>query len=161
MLRVELSHIWKFTVNIDYDLKFCLKVKLVQRHEDRETWNLIVLKYYVAFRAVNYSLTGKKNCGLVCYLLVDIFTSFCLKKCITSQEQGYTPFKTKLKCVHESTRQSCYIPSHRFQWNLASLKDLPQNSKRQIGFCFGFFRGEIDNPPGFSWFLPGKSLQNR
>ena len=26
MIRVELPHIWKFTVNIDPDLKFCLKV---------------------------------------------------------------------------------------------------------------------------------------
>ena len=31
----------------------------------------------------------------------------------------------------------------------ASLKGLPQNSKRQSGFCFGFFRGEIDHPPWF------------
>ena len=37
MLRVELPHILKFTVNIDHDLKFYLKVKLVQRHEDGET----------------------------------------------------------------------------------------------------------------------------
>ena len=28
---------------------------------------------------------------------------FHQKRCITSQEQGYTPFKTKLKSVHEST----------------------------------------------------------
>ena len=33
--------------------------------------------------------------------------------------------------------------------------------KRQTGFCFGFYRGEIDHPPGFSWFSPRKSLQNR
>ena len=34
------------------------------------------------------------------------------------------------------------------------LEDLPLAD-------FGFFRGEIDHPPGFSWFLPRKSLQNR
>ena len=39
MLRLEL-HICKLTVDIVYDLKFCLKVKLVQRHEDGETRNL-------------------------------------------------------------------------------------------------------------------------
>ena len=39
MLRLEL-HICKLTVDIDYELKFCLKVKLVQRHEDGETRNL-------------------------------------------------------------------------------------------------------------------------
>ena len=53
------------------------------------------------------------------------------------------------------------MPSHRFQWNFDSLKGLPQNSKRQTGFCFGFFRGEIDHAPGFSWFSPRKSrLEN-
>ena len=31
--------------------------------------------------------------------------------------------------VHESTGQSCYMPSHRFQWNFASLKGLPQKDK--------------------------------
>ena len=38
------------------------------------------------------------------------------------------------------------MPSQWFQWNFASLKGLPQNSKWQTGFCFGFFRGEIDHP---------------
>ena len=51
MIRVELPHIWKFTVNIDHDLKFCLKVKLVQRHEDGETWKLIVLKILRGFQS--------------------------------------------------------------------------------------------------------------
>ena len=41
------------------------------------------------------------------------------------------------------------MPSNRFQWNFASLKGLPQNSKRQSGFCFGFFRWEIDQFFGF------------
>ena len=61
--------------------------------------------------------------------------------------------------VHESTRQSCYMPSHRFQWNFASLKGLPQNSKRQTGFCFGFFRGEIDHPPVFLGFHQGNRFK--
>ena len=39
------------------------------------------------------------------------------------------------------------MPSHRFQWNFSSLKSLPRNSKRQPGFCFGFFRGDIEPPP--------------
>ena len=48
----------------------------------------------------------------------------------------------------------------RFQLNYASLK-LPQNSKTQTAFCFGFFRGEIDQPSDYAWFSPRKSLQNR
>ena len=67
------------------------------------------------------------------------------------------------KSVHKSTGQSCYMSSHRFQWNFANLKGLPRDSKRQTGFCFGFFRGGGGNkqPPCFSWFTPRKSLQNR
>ena len=45
---------------------------------------------------------------------------------------------------------------HRFQWNFVSLKGLPQNSKRQSSFRFGFIRGEIDHPlPGFFQLLWG------
>ena len=51
------------------------------------------------------------------------------------------------------------MPSHRFQWNFASLKGLPQNSKRQTGFCFGFFRGEIDHPPVFLGFHQGNRFK--
>ena len=51
------------------------------------------------------------------------------------------------------------MPSHRFQWNFTSLKGLPQNSKRQTSFCFGFFPGGDRPPPGFSWFSLRKSLQ--
>ena len=61
--------------------------------------------------------------------------------------------------VHESTGQSCYMPSHRFQWNFASLKGLPENSKRQTDFCFGFFRGEIDHPPVFLGFHQGNRFK--
>ena len=40
------------------------------------------------------------------------------------------------------------------------LKGLPQNSKRQTGFCFGFFRGEIDHPPPvFIGFLQGNRFK--
>ena len=62
-----------------------------------------------------------------------------------------------LKCM--STR----APGSRATWhltdfrNFASLKGLPQNLKGQTGFCFGFFRGKIDHPPGFSWFSPRKN----
>ena len=47
----------------------------------------------------------------------------------------------------KSTKQSCDTLSHRFQWQFARLKDLPQNSNRQTGLCFGYFQGEIDHPP--------------
>ena len=50
MLKAVL-HICKFTLNIDPDLKFCLKVKLVQRHEDGETRSLIVLKILRGFQS--------------------------------------------------------------------------------------------------------------
>ena len=43
-------------------------------------------------------------------------------------------------CPREPARQSCYMPSHRFQWNFGSFKGLPQNSKRQTGFP-GFHQG--------------------
>ena len=51
------------------------------------------------------------------------------------------------------------MPSHRFQWNFASLKGLPQNSKRLTSFCFGFFRGEIDHPPVFLGFHQGNRFK--
>ena len=44
-------HICKFTLNIDHDLKFCLKVNLVQRQEDGETRSLIVLKILRGFQS--------------------------------------------------------------------------------------------------------------
>ena len=50
---------------------------------------------------------------------------------------------------------------HLGQICAVSLKGLPQNSKRQSSFRFGFIRGEIDHPlPGFSWFSLRKSPQN-
>ena len=62
--------------------------------------------------------------------------------------------------VHESTRQSCYMPSHRFLWNFASFKGLPQNSKRQTGFCFGFFPGgDRPTPPVFPGFHQGNRFK--
>ena len=51
------------------------------------------------------------------------------------------------------------MSSYRFQGNFASLKGLPQNSKRQTGFCFGFFRGEIDHPPVFLGFHQGNRFK--
>ena len=48
MLRVEI-HICKLTVNVDNDLKFCLKVKLVQGHRDGETKSLIALQILRGF----------------------------------------------------------------------------------------------------------------
>ena len=51
MLRVELLHTCKFTVNIDHYLKFFLKVKLVQRHENGEARSLIVLKILPGFQS--------------------------------------------------------------------------------------------------------------
>ena len=50
LLRVEL-HICKLTLNIDHDLKFCLKVKLVQRREDGETRTLIMLQILRGFQS--------------------------------------------------------------------------------------------------------------
>ena len=65
-----------------------------------------------------------------------------------------------LKSVSTRTPgQSCYMLSHQFQWNFASLKGLPQNSRRQTGFCFGFFRGEIDHPPVFLGFHQGNRFK--
>ena len=63
--------------------------------------------------------------------------------------------------VHACTRQVCYMPSHQFQWNLASIKGLPQNSERCTGFGFGSFRGEVGHPPGFTRFLSRKLPQYR
>ena len=55
MLKVELhihtTHICKFTVNISHDLKFCLKVILILRHEDGEPRSLIVLKILGGFQS--------------------------------------------------------------------------------------------------------------
>ena len=44
---------------------------------------------------------------------------------------------------------------------LCKFKGSPPKLKKTCGFCFGFFRGEIDHPPGFSWFSPRKSPQKR
>ena len=50
LLRVEL-HICKLTLNIDHDLKLCLKVKSVKRHEDGETRTLIMLRILRGFQS--------------------------------------------------------------------------------------------------------------
>ena len=65
MLRVEL-YVCKLNVDIDHDLKFCLKVKLEQRHEDRETRSLIISQILHGLRAVSESPTGteKPQCSL-------------------------------------------------------------------------------------------------
>ena len=47
------------------------------------------------------------------------------------------------------SRATCHLTDFN-ETLLFSLKGLPQNFKRQTGLCFGFFRGEIDHPPGFS-----------
>ena len=52
------------------------------------------------------------------------------------------------------------MPSHRFQWNFAILKGLPQNSKRQTGFCFWFFSaGRYTAPPVFLGFHQGNRFK--
>ena len=50
MLRVEL-HIGKLTVNIDHNLKFCVKVQLIKRREDGETRGLILLQILDTFQS--------------------------------------------------------------------------------------------------------------
>ena len=40
-----------------------------------------------------------------------------------------------------------------------TLKCLPQNSNRQTGFCFAFFRGEIDCPPVFLGYHRGNRFK--
>ena len=52
------------------------------------------------------------------------------------------------------------MASHRFKWNFASLKGLPQNLKRQTGFFFGYFREEIDHSPRF-FLVFTKEIGNR
>ena len=64
-----------------------------------------------------------------------------------------------LERVHESTRQSCYMSSHRFQWNFASLKGLPQNPRRQTGFCWFFPGGDRPPPPVFLGFHQGNRFK--
>ena len=59
--------------------------------------------------------------------------------------------------VHRCTREVCYMLSLRFQWNLASLKCLPQNSKWQTGAQFGSLWLEIAHPTGLIRFFTYKS----
>ena len=42
------------------------------------------------------------------------------------------------------------MPSHRFQWNLARLKGIPNNWKSQNGLTTAIFRGELHHPLLFS-----------
>ena len=42
-----------------------------------------------------------------------------------------------------------YMPSHRFQGNLARMEGPPNNFVSQSGMIFGFFRGKLDYPPAF------------
>ena len=42
---------------------------------------------------------------------------------------------------------------------LCQFKGFTQNSKIQSGFCFGFFRGEIDHPLVFLGFHQGNRLK--
>lgn len=56
--------------------------------------------------------------------------------------------------------KSCYIPSHRFQWNFARLKGLPRNSKgRVVSVLVFFFPGETDHPPVFPGFTKEITLE--
>ena len=52
-----------------------------------------------------------------------------------------------LLCIYLNERNVLIVcpREHRFQWSFASLRGLPRNSKRQSGFCFGFFQGKIDS----------------
>ena len=56
--------------------------------------------------------------------------------------------------VHQT---SVCMLSLRFQWNLASLKGLPQNSKWQTGSQFGSLWWEIAHPTGLIRFFTNKS----
>ena len=55
-------------------------------------------------------------------------------------------FKGLRACPPED---QAYMPSHRFQWNLARLKDIPNNSKSQNGIAIAVFRVELHHPPTF------------
>ena len=51
----------------------------------------------------------------------------------------------------------CYMLSLRFQWNLASLKGLPQNSRWQTDSQFGSLWWEMAHPTGLIRFFTNKS----
>ena len=57
------------------------------------------------------------------------------------------------------SRATCHLTD--FYETLPVLRVYPKTQKDKLVSVLVFFRGEIDQPPGFSWFSPRKSLQNR
>ena len=135
MPRVEI-HICKLTVNVDHDLKFCLKVKLVQGHRDRETKSLIALQILRGFQSCQLKSSGK-NQRTTLPSFGGYFRPILLEVMHHQPGTGLHHIPKKLKNV--STR----APGSRATYH---LKFCPFNSKRQSGFCFVFFRGGGTTP---------------
>ena len=69
----------------------------------------------------------------------------------------------RVECVHERTRQGWHMPSHRFGWNLASLKGSLQNYFSPSNSKFeqhGGGGGELTTPPCFQDQNQEKSPEN-
>ena len=80
-----------------------------------------------------------------------------------SPNQSEPPSKTP-SSLRACPREHQAVVLHAISPNsmkLCQFKGSTQNSKRQTGFCFGFFPGRDRPPPGFSWFPLRKSLQRR
>ena len=143
---------------------FCL----ISRFNITLTSNRYYLDWYLCFDVEQFSMKCLKQCRLVWFYVTQSF-DWSRKLAPSSQ-----PIKCKAKNNFDFVIR--VFPLHKkfvcfqFVFSLAndnvnligrSLKGLPQNSKRQSGFCFGFFPGGDRPSPGFSWFSPRKSPQNR
>ena len=116
------------------------------------TW---LLKYQVTKKKEQKKLLTDKNIDYRNSLHFDNeIESFDIWiKIVIKNFLSFSSLVKSSECVHESTGQSCYMPSHRFQWNFARLKDLPQNSKgRVVSVLIFFFPVEKDHPPVFPGF---------
>ena len=56
------------------------------------------------------------------------------------------------------SRATCHL--NDFNETLPVYRVYPKTKKKKLLSALVFFRGEIDHPPGFSWFSPRKLLQN-
>ena len=97
-------------------------------------------------------LTIKRNDILMRFLALIILKTSSFRNLLQLKMHYFWEQSTQ-ECVHESTRQSCYMPSHRLQ-----LKVYPKTQKDKVVSVL-VFPGMIDHPPVFLGFHQGNRLK--
>ena len=76
----------------------------------------------MSFLQFNLVESGIKH--FLWFLAPDRMSKIYLKNAKKKEKKKKTESTGIWECVHERTGQSCYMPSHQFQWNFANLKVL-------------------------------------